>query len=184
MVTNNYPKRNWLRFAARFIGTAAASYWGIVLLLHLIFGDEVPTEEGTELIGVLLGLLIVAAVASTIYAWRDERRGGIALLLIGTLLSIFALVTAGNHYLFAILVSGAPFLLSGFFLPSANGNQAECCPLSVDPDCSCAGGFHPNGSSVAHRHYHSHYWVHSVRLVASLAGDGCRLGRSQWQRAL
>ncbi len=114
MTMNDHPKRlDWVRFAARMIGTVAASFWGTVLLLHLIFGDEVPTEEGTEIQGIILGLLIAAAIGSTIFAWRDAYRGGIALLVIGTLLSLFALVTAGQNHIMAILVSGAPFLLSG-----------------------------------------------------------------------
>lgn len=79
MQTNNHLKRNWLRLTARLVGTIAASYWGIVILLLLIFGDEVPTEEGTEWQGILLTLLIFGAVLSTIYAWREEGRGGFAI---------------------------------------------------------------------------------------------------------
>lgn len=113
MTTNDYPKRNGWRIAARLIGTVAASYWGITILLHLIFGDTVPTEPGTEFQGVVLGVLIVFLIGSTIYAWWDARRGGIALLVFGGLLSVFALITAGRYYLFAMLVSGFPFMLSG-----------------------------------------------------------------------
>ncbi len=58
----------------------------------------------------MLGVLI---------AWRRERIGGTVMVIGAIALGTFAYVTAGHNKVFAVLVSGVPFLVPGIlFLAS------------------------------------------------------------------
>ena len=113
MLSNRRQNKHWIRILARTWGTLAASYWGLLILAYAIGGEDEYAVEGAQIEGILLAILIVCAVVSTIYAWRNEHQGGLALLVVGFMLSVFALITAGRNHLFAMMVSGVPFMVSG-----------------------------------------------------------------------
>lgn len=96
-----------LRIIARIIGTAAAVWWFFSLLLSSI------TESGTpiNLEAVMMGTLVSGNIAGVILAWFREREGGIVLGCFSSALSIFAYFSAGRNNLFAVLISGTPFLV-------------------------------------------------------------------------
>jgi hypothetical protein len=100
------------RWSARVIGSLASVYWTLVLiasgLAELTSNAEPPAPEGAVLSG-----LVVASVLGVLLAWRRERVGGPLALVGGVALSAFAYATAGHNKPFAILVSGAPFLVAG-----------------------------------------------------------------------
>ena len=89
------PAIKWPRWIARGLGTLAGAWW-------------------------LLAVLVIANVAGVALAWWRERLGGAILALAGAALCLFAYVTAGHNKGFAVLVSGAPFTVSGvLFLVSS-----------------------------------------------------------------
>jgi hypothetical protein len=103
--------RKRLRWIGRGWGTFAGAWWLLTGVVHLIVGREPLTAEGA-----LLGVLIVANVAGVVLAWWRGRLGGIVLILAGAALCVFAYLSAGHNKGFAVLVSGAPFLLAGVLI--------------------------------------------------------------------
>ena len=121
MERNPNHGRGW-RIAARLWGTVAAAFWFLTILAHVL--AEPITEIAGE--GLVLGILITAITILTALAWRWEQEAGALLLFCGIALSLFALSTAGRNHIFAMLVSGAPFILSGcLFMASAWMNQTD-----------------------------------------------------------
>jgi hypothetical protein len=96
------------------LGTLAGAWWLLTGVAHLIAGREPFTWEGA-----LLGALIVANVTGVLLAWWRARLGGTVLVLAGAALCVFAYVSAGHNKGFAVLVSGAPFLLAGVLILSS-----------------------------------------------------------------
>jgi len=116
----NYA-RIW-RIIARFWGTLAAGFW-VFMVIGEGLSEGISEIEGE---GAVLGVLIILIAILTVLAWRWEKEAGALLLLAGVALSLFALNTAGRNHIFAMLVSGAPFILSGFlFMASASLNEGE-----------------------------------------------------------
>lgn len=97
------------RLLARLWGTVAAGFWFFSIMAHAL--TEPLSEITSE--GLVLGLLVITATILTATAWRWEQESGALLLLCGVAFSLFALNSAGRNHIFAMLVSGAPFILSG-----------------------------------------------------------------------
>lgn len=122
MERNPNHGRAW-RAAARTWGTLAAGFWLFMILGHIL---TEPTTIDINSEGFVLGVLIITITILTVLAWRWEQQAGALLLLCGISLSLFALNTAGRNHISAMLVSGAPFILSGFlFIASAWMNEEE-----------------------------------------------------------
>jgi len=102
-------KVKWIRWAARIFGIIVAGFWVLSLVASSI------AEFGTPIIleGIILGALVVINTAGVIIAWRREKVGGIIIVAGAMMLSIFAYISAGHNKIFAVLVSGFPFLISG-----------------------------------------------------------------------
>jgi hypothetical protein len=101
-------QRNWLRWLARGVGTPVAGFWLFVgVVSGLVEGAPWDWESS------VLAALIVASAVSVAAAWRWERAGGIAVVACGLAHCAFALIAAGHSKGFAVLISGAPFLLAG-----------------------------------------------------------------------
>ena len=105
--SNRKVKR--MRWAARIVGIIVAGFWVLSLIASLI------AEFGTPIIleGIILGALVTINTAGVIIAWRREKVGGIIIVAGAVMLSIFAYISAGHNKIFAVLVSGFPFLVSG-----------------------------------------------------------------------
>jgi hypothetical protein len=101
-------RRNWPRWLARGVGTPVAGFW---LFVGVVSGmvEEGPWDWESS----VLAVLIVASAASVAAAWRWERAGGIAVVACGLAHCAFALIAAGHSKGFAVLISGAPFVLAG-----------------------------------------------------------------------
>ena len=98
----------WLRWLARGIGTLAAGFWLIVILITAFVGDEEFTFQSWILI-----ILIIASAWSVVAAWGWELIGGACVLACGLAHAVFALISSGHNHALAVAVSGVPFLLSG-----------------------------------------------------------------------
>ena len=83
-------------------------------------GNNPPGIEG-----IILGVLVVIGITGIVIAWRKEKIGGTIVTIAAIALGVFAFITAGRMKIFAVLVAGGPFLVSGIlFLTSSrrNGN--------------------------------------------------------------
>jgi hypothetical protein len=98
----------WLRWIARGLGTLVAGFWVFIGVLEAIAGSDPWTAEST-----VLAALIVAAALAVAAAWWREGLGGFLLLLVGMAHCVFASVAAGHNKLFAVAITGVPFLLVG-----------------------------------------------------------------------
>ncbi len=105
---------SWAR-TGRVLGTVLSVVWLLVLLAGLIAGDDefAVDEEGATAEGVVLTALVLAAIAGFALSLRRPHLGGRIILAAGSLLCIFAVVTAGRNHWLAVLVSGAPWLVVG-----------------------------------------------------------------------
>ncbi len=104
----------WLRWIARGLGTVVAGFWVLIGLLEAFAGADPWTVESA-----ILMVLIVAAVLAVAVAWWRAGPGGILLVLVGAAYCVFAAVTAGHNRLFAVAITGVPYLLAGaLFLAS------------------------------------------------------------------
>lgn len=104
----------WLRRTARGLGTLVAGFWVLIGVLEAIAGTDPWTVESA-----VLATLIVAAALAVAAAWWREGIGGILLILVGAAHCVFAFIAAGHNKLFAVAITGVPFLLVGtLFLTS------------------------------------------------------------------
>jgi peptidoglycan biosynthesis protein MviN/MurJ (putative lipid II flippase) len=93
-----------------WIATAYAACFGLIVVLEAIAGDE-NIEEGQEWEGFAVGLLVIAAIAAVIVAWRRRHLAAWALLAAGLLGTLIALITAGSNYYLAVIAAAGPYLL-------------------------------------------------------------------------
>lgn len=87
----------------------AVVYWSFPIIGSIFYRDE----NDSSLEGLLLTIMIIGISIGFVLAWLKMRIGEIILITGGTILSIFAYITAGRCKWLAISVSGVPFLVSG-----------------------------------------------------------------------
>jgi hypothetical protein len=98
----------WLHWIARGFGTLVAGFWVFIGILEAIAGSDPWTAEST-----VLAVLIVAGAVAVAVAWWRELAGGCLALLVGLAHGVFAYIAAGHNKLFAVAITGVPFLLVG-----------------------------------------------------------------------
>jgi hypothetical protein len=109
----------WIRWLARGIGSVAAAWWLFIGIMEVVWPHTPEASPEASLEGALLAGLMGVAILGTLVAWWREGIGGSILVAGGVALCIFAYVSAGHNKGFAVLVSGAPFLVAGaLFLAS------------------------------------------------------------------
>ena len=105
----------WTHRLGLGMGSLAGVFWLISVVGSLI--DELLGEHTPfTLEGAALGGLVLLAVVGVLIAWRWEGIGGTMEVIGGIGLSTFAYLTAGSNKVFAMSVSGLPFLVSGVLL--------------------------------------------------------------------
>jgi len=107
-------KGKGIRITAR---TISAVYVGLILFIgaaELLAAQAPFTSEGLVLL-----ILQLAAIATIVWSWFKEIRGGAALMLVSFSLAIFALNTAGHNHWLAVTVAGGPvFVIAVLFIVS------------------------------------------------------------------
>lgn len=98
----------WLFRMARGLGVLLASFWVFIGILQAFGGSDPWTIESA-----VLAVLIVAAALAVAVAWWRPGVGGLLLILVGAAHCAFAWVAAGHNKLFAVAITGIPFLLVG-----------------------------------------------------------------------
>jgi hypothetical protein len=107
-------------------GVLLSAAWLVPLLGHALGGEDPGASSDATGEGLVLGVLVVAAMAATAGAFRHERQGGLALVAIGVALAGFAVVTAGRNHWLAVLVASVPWILVGvLFVASARRPSAD-----------------------------------------------------------
>lgn len=105
-------KTKWMRWIARGIGSLAGAFWLLSLIASLI-AEVMGGYTTWSLEGTMLGGLVTFAALGVLIAWRREGSGGMIVLIGAIALCTFAYVTAGHNKVFAMLISGGPFLVAG-----------------------------------------------------------------------
>lgn len=104
----------WLRRMARGLGVLLAGFWVFIGILQAFVGSDPWTIESA-----VLAALIVAGALAVAAGWWRAGIGGLLLMLVGAVHCAFAWVAAGHNKLFAVAITGIPFLLVGaLFLAS------------------------------------------------------------------
>lgn len=98
------------RWSGRLIGGIGVLMWTLALVAQTFVE---PIEDSHDAAAAGLVALYVINVLAFAEGVRSERRGGMALLIGGAALSLFAAFTAGHDYWLAALVSGGPFIAAG-----------------------------------------------------------------------
>lgn len=124
--TRNQPAGDfaWIRWIARILGSLAAVFWVLALGSSLIY--ELTTgifQISVE--GATLGALVAVSALGVALAWRWEKIGGALLTISGVALAVFAWITAGHNRLFAVAISGLPFLIAGLLFLAAWRSESE-----------------------------------------------------------
>lgn len=107
-------KRNWIRWVARLLALIVGGLWLFITAVSAIDEGISRDWETIAMIAFMIGSPIVLAAA-----WKKEKIGGLVLVGYSLLFSTFGYFSAGRNKLFAVMVSGGPFLLVGLaFLAS------------------------------------------------------------------
>jgi hypothetical protein len=117
-------QRNIYRWIARALGAFLACFWLFILIISLVQGEVFLDRES-----IIMMSLIAISIAGVAIAWWNDLLGGWLLLIVGTVYSVFAYLAAGHNKGLAMLVSGAPVLITGIlFLASAQRSKASSHP--------------------------------------------------------
>lgn len=98
----------WIRWIARGMGSVLVAMW-----LFAGIGSALVESAPFTLESAMMAGFITTAVLGVLIAWRRERIGATILIVCGVLFSTFAYFSAGRNKGLAMLVSGAPVLLTG-----------------------------------------------------------------------
>lgn len=109
--TGDRPTK-WMRWIARGIGSLVGVLCLLIGITEVIWGHTPPSPEAS-LQGAMLAGLVIIAVLGVLIAWWREGIGGTVMVIGAVALSTFAYVTAGRNKVFAMLISGGPFLVAG-----------------------------------------------------------------------
>ncbi|MDZ7799002.1 MAG: hypothetical protein U5L76_05400 [Patescibacteria group bacterium] len=97
-----------IRWLARTLGLIIVLFWLIISLGYAFSDFESFTGES-----LIINLLVIITTIGFMVAWRKEKLGSIILISGGIIHSIFAYFMAGHNHLFAVLISGFPFVIIG-----------------------------------------------------------------------
>jgi hypothetical protein len=101
-------RTRWIRWIARGLGTLLAGFWLFIGSLLATLGSEPWTPESA-----VMATLIIASALAVLVAWWREGIGAILVIVAGVAHCVFAFVASGRNTLFAVFISGVPFLLVG-----------------------------------------------------------------------
>jgi hypothetical protein len=115
----HYNLAGGMRLAGQIVGLAAGGFYFAFITGEAISEIIAKGWAAFTAQGILLGILIVLALAGGIMSWWRERLGGILLLLAAIGLGILIGAYAGQSRLIAWLIIGLPFLIAGGLLLAA-----------------------------------------------------------------
>lgn len=104
----------WLRWIARGLGSLIVVFWLFTGIVSVIDEPEPWTLESWVMAGFIITVPLIFLLA-----WWRESLGGTILVLYAIGFSTFGYISAGHNKVFAMMISGGPFLLIGIlFLTS------------------------------------------------------------------
>lgn len=105
-----------MKKAARIIGlitvTLVALLYLFIIVGSLFEGEPLSPDFESQGMAILSILTIISAVIS----WIRIRLGVWLVLTAGILFTIFALLTAGQNHLMAVMAAGGPLLIGGLLI--------------------------------------------------------------------
>ena len=102
----------WIRWIARGIGSLVAVLCLLIGIAEVIWSHTPPSPEASQQ-GAMLAGLVIFAVLGVLIAWWREGVGGTIVVIGAIALGTFAYVTAGHNKVWAMLITGGPFLVTG-----------------------------------------------------------------------
>ena len=104
-----YRNRSLVTKIALYISLVFGAVWMFTFVVGAFVEKEPITGEGVLLTAIVL-LILFGVTVAIIYS---GKKGGVLVIIFSIILCIFAYVTAGRNKIFAVLISGVPFLISG-----------------------------------------------------------------------
>jgi hypothetical protein len=105
-----------MKKAARIIGLIIVSLVA-ALYLFIIVGSLFEGEPlSTDFESLGMAILSILTIVSAVLAWVKIRLGVWFVLTAGILFTIFALLTAGQNHLLAVMAAGGPLLISALLI--------------------------------------------------------------------
>jgi hypothetical protein len=105
-----------MKKAALIIGliivSAVAALYLFIMVGSLFEGE--PFSFDIESLG--MAILSILTIVSVVLTWVKMRLGVWFVLTSGVLFTIFALLTAGQNHLMAVMAAGGPLLIGGFLI--------------------------------------------------------------------
>jgi hypothetical protein len=114
-----YNPAGGMKLAGQIIGLVAGGFFFAFITGEAISDIIAKGWAAITAQGILLGILIVLALAGGILSWWREQAGGVLLLLAAIGLGILIGAFAGQNHFIAWLIIGLPFLIAGGLLLSA-----------------------------------------------------------------
>ena len=105
-----------MKKAARIIGLIIVTLVALLYLFIIVgslFEGE-PLSSDFESLG--MAILSILTIISAVLSWVKMRFGVWFVLTTGILFTIFALITAGQNHLMAVMAAGGPLLISGLLM--------------------------------------------------------------------
>jgi len=102
----------WMRWIARGTGSLVGVLCLLIGIAEVIWGHTPPSPEASRQ-GAMLAGLVIFAVLGVLIAWWREGVGGTVVVIGAIALGTFAYVTAGRNKVWAMLITGGPFLVAG-----------------------------------------------------------------------
>ena len=104
-----YRNRSLATKIALYIGLIFGAVWIFTFVVGAFIENEPIIVEGI-LLTVIVLLILFGVIVAIIHSGKT---GGVLVVIFSIILCIFAYVTAGRNKIFAVLVSGVPFLIAG-----------------------------------------------------------------------
>lgn len=114
--------RAW-RWAGLLLGGLATFWWVVAVVGGILSGPGAQDRAGADLEGIGVVVMVLANAAAYLVGCVRERLGAWLLMATGAAFCVFAFATAGRMQLFAMAVSGAPFLASGALFRVASARR-------------------------------------------------------------
>lgn len=102
----------WMRWIGRGLGSLAGLFCLLIGIAEVIWPHTPPSPEASQQ-GAMLAGLVITTVLGVLIAWWREGIGGTVVVIGAVALGTFAYVTAGHNKVWAMLITGGPFLVAG-----------------------------------------------------------------------
>ncbi|MFN2303851.1 MAG: hypothetical protein ACK2TV_08980 [Anaerolineales bacterium] len=105
-----------MKKAARIIGLIIVTLIAGIYLFIIVGGLFERESLSMDIESLSMAILSIFTIASAVLAWIKMRLGVWFVLTAGVLFTVFALLTAGQNQLMAVMAAGGPLLIGGLLM--------------------------------------------------------------------